>query len=243
MSDHESLERLVSDVLADHAERLYRRLDATDTHDRIDAGRALRMAARHDPRLVEPHSDALIALLSDSHDSLRLSGAVGLAELAEVTPTSVVRAVPELTALLADDAPAVRMAAIRGLARIGKRFPGSVSVADEPAAALSSAASSRIRTAVLSVFAAAVLADPARFPETVGAYERALDDDDPRVRRCAASAVASVARVDPTALESPERTLERIERIEQRTDAQPWNHDGKTTQAARTLRSVVEDDT
>lgn len=87
MSGPGSLERLVDDdpeALSDHGERPYRRLDSEDTPERIDATRALRVAAERDPGLVEPHLDALIALLSDPHGSLRLSGAVGLAQLAEV---------------------------------------------------------------------------------------------------------------------------------------------------------------
>lgn len=246
MTDFDSLERIVEDdpdALDDHVGRIRRQLESDDANARMDAGRAFRIAAEHDPELVAPHQKTLLTLLDDPNGSLRLSGAIGVAALAERDPARLVETVPELTALLETErAPAVRMAALRGLTRIGERFPEAVSVADDSIAALVDGAGAPLKTAALSVFGATVLSDPSGFPETIAAYERALDDDSARVRRCATSAIASVAAADPTALDSPERVLERIEAIEEQVNAQPWNHDSQVEQAAHTLRTLVGTD-
>jgi vesicle coat complex subunit len=243
-ADPGSLERLVAedpDALDEQSDRIHRRLDSDDANARMDAARTFRVAAEHDPELVAPHLETLLVLLDDPNGSLRLSGAIAIAELAERDPDRLAEFVPELTALLETErAPAIRMAALRGLTHIGERFPERVSVADGSVAALVDGAGAQLKTAALSVFSSAVLADPRRFPETIAAYEHALDDGSARVRRCAVSAIASVAAADPAALDSPERVLERIEEIEERIAAQPWTHDSQVLQAASTLRDLLK---
>lgn len=74
------------------------------------------------------------------------------------------------------------------------------------------------------------------------AYERTLDDESARVRRCAAPTIAAVASADPTALGSLERLLGRVEVIEGRANDDPRNHGAGVEGAACTLRSLVESD-
>lgn len=246
MTGGRSLESLVEAdpaSLRTREERLRRQLDSDDVHERLDGGRALRAAAKHDGGLVATHAETLVGLLGADHGSLRLSGAVGLAALAADDPGRVAAAVPELTATLETErAPAIQLAILRTLTRVGERSPAAVAVADEPVAARMDGATRPIRTAVATVFAGAVVADPARFPETVRAYERAVAADSDRVRRVAALAVAAVAAADPTALESPERALDRVEALRAEVRGAPRDaEDEELDRAAETLRAVVSE--
>ena len=75
-------------------------------------------------------------------------------------------------------------------------------------------ATTPIRGAVVTVFVSAVLERPSAFPETVRAIEDALDDDSPRVRRFAASAVSLIAEADAAAVSSIEEVHARVTEIE-----------------------------
>lgn len=124
-------ERTLESVVWDDPNEMHHRIDAIrrrlrsdDPHERVDAGRAFRAAAEEDPELIGSHLDTVIGLLSDENGSLQLSGAIGIARLAEITPETVDGTVPELIALLErTHAPAIRMAAVRALTRIGEPRP------------------------------------------------------------------------------------------------------------------------
>lgn len=226
-----------------HIEQVRRGLESNDLQTRRDAGRAFRVAAEQNPKIIESHLDTVLGLLSDRSGSVRLSGAIGIRELAARTPETVTETVPELLALLESaDAPAIQMAVIRALTHIGEHSPATIVVADETTADLLRTATPPIRTAIVTVFAGAVVEDPARFPETVYAMEDGLDDESERVRRYAAAALALVATTDQSAVSSVASVTERVEEIEDRVTAQPWHSDETVERAANTLRALDETD-
>ena len=224
-------------------EEVRRGLESDDLQTRRDAGRAFRVAAEQNPERIESHLDTVLGLLSDGSGSVRLSGAVSLRELATIAPATVADTIPELVALLEDaDAPAIQMAAIRALTRVGEHSPRAVAVADATTADLLLTATPPIRTAVVTVFAGAILENPSSFPETVCAMEDALDDESERVRRYAAAALAVIATADRSAVSSVEDIRERVEAMEDRVTAHPWHADENVERAADTLRSLGETD-
>lgn len=229
--------------LENRIEQIHRSLQSGDPHERVDAGRAFRAAADESPAVLEPHLETMVGLLSDENGSLQLSGALGLAGLAECDADAVEERVPELVVLLERTrAPAIQMAVIRAFSRVGERSPESVSVADEVIADLLRTATPQIRLAVVTVFASVVIEAPSMFSETVRAMEIALGDDSPRVHRCAAATLALVATRDPSAVSSVAGVLARVEELETRLNAQPW-HSGEIVEgAARTLRTLDEHD-
>lgn len=229
--------------LTAHIEQVRRGLRADDLQTRRDAGRAIRVAATQHPALIEPHLDTVLESLSDRSGSVRLSGAVGLRELAAIAPAAVAETVPELLALVEDaDAPAIQMAVIRALTHVGEWSPAAVAVTDETTADLLRTATTPIRTAIVTIFVGAVIENPSRFPETVCAMEAALDDESAQVRRYAAEALAVVATADRSAISSVVGVRERVETMEERLNAQPWHSDEYIAHAANTLRSLDETD-
>ncbi|MCL7416962.1 MAG: hypothetical protein M8354_03870 [Halalkalicoccus sp.] len=242
MTDRGSLEAAVRNEpegFEDRIDEIHERLASADPHASADAGRTFRAVAEERPALLETHRETLVDLLSADNGSLRLSGAFGLAGLAEPAPKTVVNAIPELVALLErTDAPAVQMAILRALSRTGERTPEAVAVADGAIADLLRTATPRIRLAVLTVFATVPIRAPTAFPATVNAAEDALADDSRRVRRCGAALLALIARSDPAALSSVADVRERVETLRTRRNAQPWHADDTLERAARTLRAI-----
>lgn len=224
-------------------EQVRRGLQSDDLQTRRDAGRAFRVAAEQNPDIIEPHLDTVLGLLDDRSGSVRLSGAVGLRELAARAPETVAETVPELLALLERaDEPAIQMAVIRALTHVGEHSPAAIAVADETTATLLRTATPPIRTAIVTVFAGAVVEDPARFPDTVRAMEDALSDESEQVRRYSAAALALVATTDRSAVSSVAGVTERVEALEERVTAQPWHSDETVEHAANTLRTLDETD-
>lgn len=243
--EDEQLESIVSDdppMLDRHIEDVRQGLESTDVHERVDAGRAFRVAAEGDPEVVRPHLDTLVSLLADQNGSVRHSGATAIAELAEADPEAVSETVPELTALLeATVAPAIENAAIEALTRIGERSPEAIAEADPVVADRLRTATPPVRRVIVTVFTSAVVEGPSQFPETVGAIEAALSDDSDRLRSYAAAATSLIASTDPTAFASFDNVLDRVETLEAALDAQPWHHDENVASAARRLRSLADD--
>lgn len=128
MTDRVSLEAAVRNEpegFEDRIDEIHERLASADPHASADAGRTFRSVAEERPALLETHRGTLVDLLSADNGSLRLSGALGLAGLANPSPETVTEAVPELVALLErTDAPAVQMAILRALSRTGERARG-----------------------------------------------------------------------------------------------------------------------
>jgi hypothetical protein len=225
--------------LARRIETVHRSLASEDPHERVDAGRAFRAAAEEDPECLETHLETMVGLLSDDNGSLQLSGALGIAGLAKTTPESAEERVPELVVLLERTrAPAIQMTVIRALSRIGEHSPESVSIADAVIADVLRRATPQIRLAVVTVFASVVIEAPSMFPETVRAMENALNDDSPRVHRCAAATLALVATRDLSAVSSVAGVLARVEELETRLNSQPWHSDDIIEEAANTLRTL-----
>ncbi|WP_254547183.1 hypothetical protein [Halomarina pelagica] len=116
-----NLERAVRDeptILHSARDQIERQLTGDDPSQQLDAGRALRAAAEHDPQLVEPYLGPLVGLLDTEHGSLQLSGAIGVAELATLDPEhpEIVDAVPRLIEVLDETvAPTVEEATLRAL--------------------------------------------------------------------------------------------------------------------------------
>lgn len=243
MRESQTLERVVQDdpgELENRIEQIHRHLRSDDPHERMDAGRAFR-AAEENPTVLEPHLETLVDLLSDQNGSLQLSGAIGIAALAETTPETVAGTVPELISLLQDtNAPSIEIAVIRALTRIGEDSPDVIADTDTDRAVadLLRTATPMIRRGIVTIFASVVIENPLQFPETVYAMEDALDDKSARVRRYAAAAIALVATTDQSALSSVERVRDRVEELEAQVQAYPWHHDENVEQAAHTLRSL-----
>ncbi len=246
MTESESLKRAVEadpGALEQRFDEVRRNLDSGDPRERMDAGRALREAAKQDPSLVEPHRELLCSLLSDSNDSIKLSAAVGLAELATHDPETIAGAVPELAEMLAEaHAPAIEEATIRALKRVGQWSPAAVADADDIVATELHEATPPIRVVVVSFFVDAVVADPSQFPETVGAMEAALLEDDlESVRKHAAVALSEVAEADPSALSDPESVVAAVEAMAAKERAKPMYEGESVGDAATHLRAVYGD--
>jgi len=246
MTDTESLKRLV-EADPDEFERRFddvkRGLDSENPRQRMDAGRAIREAAKQDPALVEPHRDLLLSLLSDGNGSVALSGAVGLAELADREPDTVVEAVPDLVDVLGDaHEPAIEEAAIRALTRIGEWSPEAIAGADGTVASELRSATPPIRIVVVSFFIDAVVADPSQFPETIAAIEATLEgeEDNSAVRKHAAVALSEIAAADRTTVSSPEEVLAAVEAMAASERAKPVYEGDSVGEAAERLRSVYE---
>lgn len=225
------------------ADRIERQLASADRSERLDAGRALRAAAKHDPELVEPHLGRLVELLADGEGSLQLSGAVGVAEVAAVDPgdPAVVAAVPRLVELLDETvAPAIEEATIRALGRIGEREPSIVADADPVVAERFLAGTFPTRTVIVRWFVRTVAEAPKLFPETVEAYATVLGEESDAMARFAAEALARVASADPDAVPNLEGVLAGVEALEADVDADPRTDVGEgVREAARTLRELT----
>lgn len=245
MSESESLKRAVeADPTAfdRRFEELRRNLEAEDPRVRMDAGRAIRAAAKADPSLVEPHHELLFELLTDANDSVALSGAVGIAEVASDSPGTVTAAVPDLIAVLEEaHAPAIEEATLRALKRIGEWSPEAVADADGVIAEKLRTATPPVRIVIVSFVVDAVVADPSQFPETVAAIEEALDADLEGVRKHAAVAISQVAAADRSAVSSPDAAVAAVEAMEARERAKPLYEGESVGEAAQRLRSVYED--
>jgi hypothetical protein len=246
MTGTETIERAIQQDphrLPEYIDDITRQLASDDVHDRADAGRAMRAAAVEDATLVEPYRELVADLLGDANGSLRLSGLVSVAELAEESPESVVDEVPRLLAIMREtDAPAIEMAAIKALTRIGTWSPEAIAEADPVVADRLRTATTPIRSVVVTVFVSAVLERPGSFPETVAAIEAALDDESPRVRRYAASAVAHVATTDPSAVSSVEAAHERVAELEGRVNDGLLRPDENLVEALARLETLVDPD-
>lgn len=245
MTDTESLKRAVEadpDAFERRFDEVKRGLDSENPRERMDAGRAVREAAKHDPALIAGQQDLLLGLLSDGNGSVSLSAAVGFAELADTDPEAVVEAVPDLTALLADaHEPAIEEAAIRALKRIGEWSPEVVASADGTLAKELRTATPPIRIVVASFFADAVVADPSEFPDTVDALEGALEEDDnAAVRKHAAVALSEIAAADRSALSAPDEVVATVDAMAAKERATPVYEGDSVGEAAKRLRSVYE---
>ena len=218
MTGTETIERAIEEDphrLPEYIDDITARLASDDVHDRVDAGRAFRVAAAEDAALVEPYRDLVVDLLGDANGSLQLSGIVSVGQLAAETPETVVDEVPRLLDVVREsDAPAIEMAVLKTLTRLGEWSPEAIREADAVVAERLRTATTPIRGAVVTVFVSAVLERPSAFPETVRAIEDALDDDSPRVRRFAASAVSLIAEADAAAVSSIEEVHARVTEIE-----------------------------
>ncbi len=241
MATEISLERVVEaqpESLAGVIHRIDRTLERGDRRERVDAARAYRAAAEGDPSTVEPFCDRLTALLDHDDGAVRLNGAIALAELAESAPEAVDPAVPALVALLeSDGTPATNVAAVRALTRVGERDPGAVGVADGPVASRVREGSGQSRSAVLGLFGAVVIEAPSSFPEAVLAAEAALGDGSVQVRRVAATTLARVARVEPTAVTSFDRLRSAVERLHAEVNG---DHISRYDDVARAVETVRE---
>lgn len=242
----DDLERAIREeptLLPEMADRIHAQLAGDDPEERMDAGRALRAAADHDPALAEPFRDTLVELLDAENGSLRLSGAIGVAQVAAVAPGDVADAVPALVDVLEGTvAPAIEEAVIRALTRVGMDDPSLVAVADPVVADRLLTATFPVQTVITRSFVGVVEAAPSQFPETVAAYAALLEREDDARARFAADALARVATVDPSALPEPERVLGAVERLEATVDADPRPGVGEDVkEAARTLRRVQVD--
>ncbi|WP_318568573.1 hypothetical protein [Salinigranum marinum] len=246
MTGTETIERAIQQDphrLPEYIDDITRQLASDDVHDRVDAGRAFRVAAAQDAALVEPYHDLVVDLLGDGNGSLQLSGLVAVAELAADSPERVADEVPRLLDVVrGTDAPAIEMAAIKALTRIGEWSPPAVEASDPVVADRLRTATTPIRTAVVSVFVSAVIERPSTFPATVRATEAALDDDSARVRRYAASAVSLIAESDAAAVSSPEAVRTRVAEIEARVNDGLLQPDQNLIQALDRLDSVVDAD-
>lgn len=246
MTETESLKRAVEadpETLVDRFEEVRHGLDSDDVRERMDAGRALREAAKQDPALVEPHRELLLGLLGDGNGSIRLSAAVGLAELADRDPAAVAGAVPDLTAVLVDaHQPAIEEATIRAIKRVGEWSPEAAAGADGAIADKLRESTPPVRIVVASFFADAVVEDPTQFPATVEAMETALEDDDnAAVQKHAAVALSHVATADPAALSSSESVVSAVEAMAARERAKPLYEGESVGEAAERLQSVYDE--
>ncbi|WP_226008106.1 hypothetical protein [Natrinema salinisoli] len=239
----DELERIVRDdptVLPEVNEQLDSRLASDELSERMDAGRALRAAANEDPELVAPYEETFVSFLSEESGSLRLSGAVGIAELASIEPKRVSGVAPQLVDVLEETvAPAIEEAVIRSLTRIGMADPEAVADADPVVAERLPDATLPTQTVITRSFVGVVREEPHLFDETIAAYATLIQSDPERTVRFAAEALADVASADPTALPPLESVLDRIEELEAHVDADPRPDAGTEIKAAaRTLRSV-----
>lgn len=240
VDDIERAVRADPERIDEAADRIERQLADDDRDERLDAGRALRAAAEHDPALVAPFRETLVELLGAEEGPLRLAGAVGVAGLTTVDPDPLVDAVPRLVATLEEAvAPTIAEATIRALANIGTVDAAAVADADPVVGARLSEATLPVKLAAMKLFVEPVAAAPGRFPETVAAYETLLAEESDARARFAAEALATVGEADPMALESPDAVLQRVEELEAQVDADPRADVGEDIKrAARTLRDL-----
>jgi hypothetical protein len=246
MSDTESLKRAVEAdpaALERRFDEVSRGLGSDDPRRRMDAGRALREAAKHDPTLVEPHRELLVELLGDGNGSVTLSAAVGVAELADYDPATVADVVPDLIAILREaHAPAIEEATMRAIKRIGVWSPEAAASADPALAEKLRGATPPVRIVVVSYVADAVVEDPAQYPETVAAMETALQDDgNAAVRKHSAVALSRVAAADRTVVSDPESVRAAVEAMAASERASPLYEGDSVTEAAQRLQSVYGD--
>lgn len=245
MSNHDSLEALIKDEPSEfttHVSEIDRRLASEDPHDRMDAGRTFRVVAEEHPIVLESQIGTLIELLSADNGSLQLSGALGIAGLAEPAPETASKAVPELAVLLDDtDAPAIQMAVLRALSRIEDMSPTAVSIVDRPVADLLYTATPQIRLGVVTIFANVLIQTPRTYPKTIGAIEDALGDESRRVRSCAAITLALIAETDPTALSSISGVLDQITELPVRRNYQPRHYTDRVERAIDILQRIDTD--
>jgi hypothetical protein len=240
----DKLERAVREdptVLPDVGDRLEAQLESDDKDERMDAGRALRAAAEHDPELVVPYEETLVGFLSTENDSLRLSGAIGVAEIAAIAPDRTRKAVPQLIHVLEGTvAPSIEEAVIRALTRVGMETPEAVAAVDPILAERLPDATLPTQTVITKSFLDVVLEDPQLFEETTAAYVTLLEADSETVARFAAEAIAAVAETEPTAVTTPDRVLERIEELEAKYETDPRPSVGAEIEtAAKTLRNAL----
>ena len=243
----DELERAVRDdpaLLGAVHDRLHEQLESGVPAKRMDAGRALRAAAEHDPELVVPYEETLTGFLTGDNDSLRLSGAIGIAELSGRDPGELEHAVPQLiTAFEGTVAPSIEEAIIRALTRIGMADPEAVSAADPVLAARLDDATFTTQTVIVRSFVGAVAEQPDLFEETTSAYVDALDSDRDVVARQAVEALALVATADPAVIPSKRRVLERTEELRAATEADPRPAAGRGIKAAaRALSWAIDGD-
>ena len=181
MTNYDSLEAIVKDEPSEfmnHVSKIDRQLASEDPHNRMDAGRAFRVIAEEHPMVLEPHIGTLIELLLADNGSLQLSGALGIAGLAEPAPETASKAVPELVVLLDEtDAPAIQMAILRALSQIEDMSPTAILSVDRPLADLFRTATLQIRLGVVTVFANILIQASRTFPETISEIENALGDE------------------------------------------------------------------
>lgn len=246
MSPHESLKRAVeADVTAfeDRHDEILDNLSSSDTQKQIDAGRAVRVAAETDPSVVEPYLETLVELLTSQHDSIKLSGAIGLAELAAEQPSSVADATTDLAELLAaTHAPAIEEAALRALTRIGLWSPDAVAAIDDITADHLRNATIPVRTAILNYFSEVVVESPSQFPATIEAIEAVLDDDMRKLRHRAGIVLTDIVERDPTAVSSVSDVHRRVESMAATVRAQPLKRGESIVDAAAKLRSLQDTD-
>lgn len=217
-------------------------LTSSDTQRQIDAGRAFRVAAETDPTAVEPHREIVFELLTADHDSLKLSGAIAIAELAENTPTNVHEVVPDLVALLEEThAPAIEEATLRALTRIGLWSPDTIAGVDDVTAEHLRSATPPIRTAIVSHFSGVIIEAPTQFPATIDAMEKVLTDDQKQIRYRTAKALADIAAADPSAVSSVSEIQANIETMAEKVRAQHLKRGDIVIEAAEILRSICDD--
>lgn len=241
----DELERAVREepTVIDAAEdRLHEQLESDRPDDRMDAGRALRAAAEHDPELVVSHEETFVEFLASDNGSLRLSGAIGLAELSGLDPERLEHAVPQLVDALEETvAPSIEEAIVRTLTRVGMVDPEAVVAADPVVAARLPEATLPTQIAILRSFVGTVAKCPELFDATTAAYAEATEADRQIVSRCAVRALATVASADPNAVPSRQRVLARAEELRAVAESDPRPDTGREIQAAaRALTWALE---
>ncbi|MFC6765190.1 hypothetical protein [Natrinema soli] len=219
------LERIVRadpTALPELRDQIEARLASDDPNERMDAGRALRVAATEDPELVGPYEEILVELLAAENDSLRLSGAIGVAEIAGINPDRVRGVAPQLIDVLAEtNAPSLQEALLRSLTRIATVDPAAVAPADPIVADRLPEATYSIKTVVTRSFVDVVRAEPRLFDETIGAYMTVIQSNSEPIAGFAVEALAEIAAADPSALPPLEPIRDRIEELEAKIDADP----------------------
>lgn len=250
MKDISAIDDLERAVRADPAiietaeDRLREQLASERPADRMDAGRALRAAAEHDPELAVPYEETFVDFLTAENGSLTLSGAIGLAELSGHDPQRLADAVPTLVTAFEDTvAPSIEEAIVRTLTRIGMTDPEAVTPADRVIADRLPEATLPTQIAIVRSFVGAVVERPELFEATVGAYATATDADRQVVAQGAVRALAAVASVDAELVPSREQVLTRAEELSALAKADPRPNTGRETRAAaRALTRAFEED-
>jgi len=168
------LERIVRDnptALSMIGDLIETQLASDDPNEVMDAGRALRVAADEEPELVVPYEETFVEFLTTENDSLQLSGAIGIAEIASIEPDRIRTAAPQLIDVFAEtNAPSIQEAVLRALTRIAPVDPEAVAPVDPIVADRVPDATYSIKTVVTRSFVDVVRAEPQLFDETVAAY-------------------------------------------------------------------------